>query len=619
MPPARASSFRSRAALAASVVLTSTCNFEHPFADESDHRGEGASGKQGTSGVPSDPGHTGGRGSGGDAGAPFTAGADGGSQAGTHSDPGGSGSTESCEDLTSDLCMTVTWPLGIVPYRRDAMVPEGLWPSLRGAVGMWDFLPVWDSQIAFVDDSSPVRPLLHFDMTPGCGVVRRSADALTFALSSCSDLLDITREVGVALGLPRVHQRTDRDRHLDMAEPGQFDCTKGQFFAPCPREAELGVFTTETLLFAPPAPAIPLDACALKPLGSYLYLPKGFAGDPSDGSCEGLFGTREVRSFASDQWALVELYASSRGWTAFRPIGWVPATRWDEGTPAPMVTYRRPVLLTSEEGLLAYALDVDGNRFWRAEYSAEGWSDWHNSESLDSPIEHWTALPVPGSTSFDAFTFSELGLSYARLSNDALVDSFVLGQPPFIGSLDAVRTGDDTLTLFVFSGDAVRVAETDRRGLSDWQTIPGDLFFLTGYGDAAGRGGEQHVVGPALQGGIAYSGRSEVGWSEWTALVPSLGVMTSVAIAMSATGGVDVVGMRAFDGALWHIACSSECSLATSWTHPRLIGGPPTPAGSAGNVTLVETDDHLDLVAMFNDSSTYGGPWHKFLQPSYRH
>jgi hypothetical protein len=512
--------------------------------------------------------------------------------------------------------MKLTWPAGTVPHRRDPQVPDELWDLVRRAIAMWDGVSVWNSELAFVSAAS-VRPILHFDTDAGCGVIRRSTDTLTFALSSCSDATHIAREIGVALGLPRMHQRNDRDRYLDLADPGEFDCRKGQFFERCPREAEIGAFTTESVMFAPAPSEIPPHGCALEPLGSYLYLPKDFEGEPSESSCGRLLDGNEQPPFSFDRAMLAELYAASRGWVPFRPVGWVPQTPWNAGLEMPFEPHSRAPVITTEDELRVYTREGGRNRFWRAAHSSGGWTGWRRGpENSGSLAFDWTLLPVSGSTLVDTFMLSEAGIMYGRFSDDAQLEGTVLGQqPPYLGTLDVVRIDDETIALFVFDFfGVVHVAETVGQTLGDWQTVPSGLSLRSG-GDVTGQGSEHHVVAPVFGGGVGYTTRTELGWSEWITLVPSLGEITSVAIALTPGRGVDVVAMPQLESTLWHFSCASECSSPSSWTMPVLIGATPTPNGTPGTVALAATDGRLDLVALFPGSLAHGGFWHKHWQP----
>jgi hypothetical protein len=591
--------------------------------------GRPSAGRGGSGGLTDpEPDPDAGRGLGGDNSTPGAAGV--GSSGGEVGGNGSAGSTTSCEDLTADLCMTLTWPAGTVPYRRDAGIGEELWTSVQAAMGLWEGAPVWDSTLEFVGGSSPIGPYLVFDLDAGCGVTRRSADALMFALSSCSDTAHIARELGVALGLPRVHQRSDRDRYLDMADRQEFDCTKGEFFDRCPREGELGVFTTHSLMFAPaPSTASP-DACALEPLGGYLYLPSNVEVDPPlFDACESFSRSyAELMSSSSFDWmVLAELYAASRGWTPLAPIGWQAATPWDTGEPLPMNATRQPAVIEADGTVAAYVLDFD-NTPWRTEDSENGWTEWQ-AVAATRDIQQWTLLPVPGSSAVDVFitSYSDSQTLHARFGDEAPGDWIALGPapPPASGNLAAVRGDAGSVTLYAFPGlflfgeppwTPVHTAETDGHTLSSWEPLPDGVLANPG-GSAAGRGAEHHVVTPIVGNGIAYIAKNESRWSEWATLAPSLGPIHYTAIAMTPAGRLEVVAMTVsaeHEGNLWHLSCASDCSSPNRWTKPVVIGGVPMPWGIPESMALAAADTRLDIVAMIHDG-TNRGLWHKRWQP----
>jgi hypothetical protein len=619
MKSARASYSRWRATLLAGVLAaTFTCNFEHPgpLDDAQGGPGEPSVGRGGAGGTPvPDPDIDGGNEHGG-AGSTPAAGAR--SDAGTSGDAGAGGSTESCDDLTAELCMTLTWPSGIVPHTRDPAVPEEIWSWVKDAISLWEGAPVWDSSVAFVSSAAPVRPVLHFDLGAGCGVVRRSADALTFALSLCTDTVHIAREIGVALGLPRMHQRTDRDRYLDMAHRSRFDCTKGQFFDLCPREAVLGAFTSESLMFAQPASELPPILCALEPVGSYLYLPKNAELMPREVErCGSSFSSGSFPPPELDRAALAELYALDRGWTAFRPVGWEPATPWDSGTMLPMAVNYHPVAI-SEDGLLTvFVRDFEDGSLWKIEESGNDWGQWQNYSQAPGDGA-WTMVPAPGSSAVDLYVLQLSEIHYARLEAGLPSEWVNLGAAPeFAVNLEAVREDDETTTLYVFGNGfysttgAVKSARTNGSSLSDWESLPGEMSIST-VGDAVGRGARHYIVVP-FNRGVAHISRSELGWSDWVTLVPALGVLTA-AITVSSAGSLDIVAVSS-DRHIWHLSCDSECSSANRWTPPVLIGAAPTPSGMVDAIALTSSDAGLDVVAMVDDERVGRGPWHKRWRP----
>jgi hypothetical protein len=269
--------------------------------------GPGGNGSGGSSGT-----HRGGDGGSGNRGADGGSG-DAGGDGGTGAAPG------ACENVTEKLCMRTTWPNGIVPYAANDELPVFLSGLVEDAIAPWEGMRVGSTQIHFVSGSIPNVPTLVFSLEKGCGPVRVTDEEITLAFDSCRGH-GAARAVGVALGLPRTHQRADRDRYLLMANPEDFDCTRSDIYEKCPDlgdiPAALGPFDFKTLMTAP---GVDHDTCLLsEPNYPFLYVPRGTFPEPFL-QCEWVY--QDWGSTFRETGQLAELYAIPHGWRPATLVG----------------------------------------------------------------------------------------------------------------------------------------------------------------------------------------------------------------------------------------------------------------------------------------------------------
>ena len=621
------------------ALLTSTC-LEHPTLTAREQ--DAAAGAPAAGGRGGNPGGSGGEqaGMGGNAGngAAATGGGDAGPQ--TDADAG----TETCRDFSTELCMNPTWLAGTVPYARGPDITEELWSTVQTAIDVWHGTAIWDTTLRFVNGPSPVPPGLVFRMADGCGVVSRTADELGFAITGCVDTRHIAREIGVALGLPRLHQRSDRDRTLIMAPRDEFDCSRGEFFDVCPVTAELGPMSSSTLeewfMFVP-ARSGESSACTLAPEGDLLYLPRG--ADPTEpaADCALLVDGSSLElnhdlSSTLEGAALAELYAIPRGWQPARPIG------RDDGPDRPVDTRIAPdmnmstrttlVRLGNPERLAAvvWASSPENELVvWKIEHDGSAWGGWEPGPRLPANLAAYglslSAVSRPGSNAVELFTTAAdvvngtaSELFYARIEPNSEASWASLGSVPTLGSpLSAAPSGDE-IALYGVHGDAIAVAETDGVTLGAWQPIIPLTGATFGIGSPAvvAHAGRQHVV-MAWDSAITYARRDDLGaWSEPVRLAGPVGAL-NVAIGASPEGRLDVLSMSF--GGLWHLSCEAECTSPAAWTRAVAIGGSWTSRALIGEspkpVSVVSWSDAIDIVGpVYSGELLTEMLWHKRWQ-----
>jgi hypothetical protein len=277
----------------------------------------------------------------------------------------------------------------------------------------------------------------------------------------------------------------------------------------------------------------------------------------------------------------------------------------------------------SEDGLLTvFVQDFEDGSLWTIEESGNDWGEWQNhSQALGYGA--WTMVPVPGSSALDVFVLQPSDIRYARLESGLRSEWVNLGAAPeFAVNLEAVREDDETTTLYVFGNEfnsttgAVQSARTNGSSLSDWESVPADMFISTA-GRAVGHGARHYIVVP-FDRGLAHISRNELGWSDWVTLVPSLWIHIA-AITASSDGSLDIVVVSS-DQSIWHLSCDSACSSSSRWSPPVMIGAPPTPNGTVDAIALTSSEAGLDVVVvirdvMFPDYRVSRGLWHKRWRP----
>ncbi|HVR19318.1 MAG TPA: M12 family metallopeptidase [Polyangiaceae bacterium] len=591
-------------------------------------KGGGASARGGTSGAGADGrgAEAGSNGSGGD------------------SSSAGAAGDGSCPDFTADLCMTLSWPAAIVPYERDSTVGQNLWDAVEEAMGMWSGTPTAAAKLEFIaeTDTPRLRPLLRFTLDSGCGVVGRSADELSFALGSCSGARDIGREIGVALGVPRTHQRSDRDRYLELAPRNAFDCEKGQFYEKCPRFSELGRFSTQDLMFVPPSyPAPGLD-CELAPAGDYLYRSKGEELPHSETVNCGVTSS----GYGLHRRALTELYATTLGWSPFRLVG--PdrdANRpVENGLPLDGVSeWEASVLRWEGGGTTIFAwlspwnadqTSVGPSELWRTDDDGHGWGEWMEDPRVPS-ADSAVILPRDGRTADFFVLESESGIVHAAVDDTSEPDWTLLQEQPEERDEQALRvsaltgTRDEAGTIFLYSASSdallfnseLRVAQMSGATLSAWETLPDTPGVLRLA--AAVANGEQCLVALRATGEVSYVQRNARGWSEWFTLLGPEASIVDVAIGSTSLISNPIprlyVLAATFDQVL-QISCEEQCDKPGSWSSPLVVGGSPEPGGIVGvslfpsvlPLSLAPSDEPLELlIRVFDPELNASKIWHK--------
>jgi hypothetical protein len=637
MRRARGSSYR-LALVLLSLLFAKACGFERPelLAPNPDAGAAGASGVGGgASATSGGAAGSGGSATGGSSGAIGTGGdTETGGNAGDAAEGGAGGATPSCTDFTADLCMKLTWPAAIVPYERGADVDEDRWVYVESALDTWRGIRVLSKTLDFVTGTLNIRPSLVFSAKAGCGIVARSADELTFALGSCISTRDIAREIGVALGLPRMHQRSDRDRFLELAPPSAFDCEKGQFYEKCPGPAEVARFSTQDLMFVPPSYPFPPLECALEPDGNYLYLSRSQENLRESVACE--YVLRYLLPIYHH--AVAELYATTLGWSPFRLVG------MDRGPDRPLETQVAPgwayiwapAAVKRESGeTRIFMLASDGTEsetrgriaLWHIDSEGNGWGDWIKSAWI--PSGNSVILPRDGTTAADVvpLVYGE-GLYHGTVDGSADVDWTLLEAQPeieldtlHISELTAARS--NTGTLFIYSvwsrpsgaDSELRVGETDGTSLSAWEALP--LGPLVWSPRAIVTNAGHHLV--AVQtSGIAYIEKTDRNWSEWITLLDGEVPLADVAITSSG-GRIDVFAAThayfPLTNLLLRISCDANCTLPGSWSSPVVVGASPD-EGSIFGLSLVTSNDGVDLVGRIANQDFYSqGLWHKRWRP----
>jgi hypothetical protein len=631
---------RRGAPLALLFLFIKGCGFEQPqlFMPNPDVDTTDTAGGDNTGG-----GTTGGRGNaeGGSSGAsgaePHGGDSSTGGNAGDASGAGAGGSPTECTDFTADLCMKLTWPAAIVPYERDPEVDEDRWVYVESALDMWRGTRVLSTKLEFVTGTLNIRPSLVFTANGGCGIVARSADELTFALDSCTSVRDIAREIGVALGLPRMHQRSDRDRYLNLAPKSAFACEKGQFYEKCPALAEVARFSTQDLMFVPPSyPSPPLE-CAFEPEGNYLYLSRSQERFSESVPCR--YVNRSV--VPGYQHALAELYATARGWSPFRLVG------TDRGADRPLETQVAPnwdhafvpTLVRQESGdITVFTWVSDGNSesetfgssaLWHIDGNANGWGDW--IEDTTMPNASPVILPRDGTTTVDVVLLSiGEGIFHGTVDGSADVDWTLLEAQPEI-MLDTLHVSEltgarsKTGTVFIYTvwkrligADVeLRVGETDGTTLSAWEALPAGPPVHSPRAIVTDAG--QHLVAIQDTPSVAYVEKTDRGWSEWVTLLDDEGFLIDVAITSVGDGRIDVFASAedfvAHAQLLLQISCEANCTLPGSWSSPVVVGASLEQSSIFG-LSLFPSDDGVDLVGRVVDADSGDYRlWHKRWQP----
>ena len=543
---------------------------------------------------------------------------------------GGAAGTDSCVDPALALCMRVSWPSGIVPYRRGMSVDDDTWDMVTSGIEYWQGAPVLGSQIDFVAAPAPVRPWLVFAAEPGCGLLARSADEVTVAVGSCIDERDVAREVGVALGLPRVQQRSDRDRYLLMADESAFDCSRGQYFDSCPSGAEIGPFSVQSILFTPANSRMPPSVCGLEPRGDYLYLLRDVPYGEEVSSCESRVGrpAMTVSWIGRDHAALAELYATTRGWSPFRPVARdLGADRPWERSPSDVSFAYRPVIVQRPGGALSvfdWVATTNSMSLWRAENDGSGWTGWLRGPR--PPEIGAFGLIVSDQGAVDIVVVGA-GIHRATLDGELEVGWISLGPNPLeIEHLLATtnygfgQSDEADIVLYAHHIDAggqdLFVSRVDGTTWSGWESLPVDFAPATAPA-GLNTAGTEHVVVPRSDAGLGYTSRAapDATWTPWIRLPGALGRMTGAQIGRTASGTLVVVASDG--GRVWQQICDDACSSPTSWSSPELITGDATFAGGLPHVALSASNGALDLVAISADTWEVSSPrvWHKHWAP----
>jgi hypothetical protein len=526
---------------------------------------------------------------------------------------GTAGSSGRCEDVTRALCMRPPWPDGVVPSAKPAGLPNFLSRVLDEAIESWEGMAVGSERLQFVEGSRPDVPTLVFSLERGCGPVRVTDEAVIVAFDSCvnqatAEPAAVMRAVGVALGLPRMHQRADRERYLQMARPEAFDCTRSELYDKCPDlgdiPAVLGPFDFSTLMAAP---GVRFEECRTdNPTFPYLYIQRGNFPEPSY-QCDAV--SRDSTDTTHERGALAELYAISHG---FRPAAVVGR---DQGSTLPL-SYElapgvqavgRPALVAlGAQGMAAFVLgessQADGLRrevFMIQTADGENWGE-RGSRCC------WEALPLPPAPAFGELTAS------IRSGSRSTVD-FIYRTAEFLGPVQVHHASYDVETargtawteleppfssaatspLLVASGSASTLllhaydadgngaepveyetyaAEWDFESAPVWRPLP-TLTSPERFETLLFRGGatREHLLASTAEK-VRYASRVPGGvWSEWSALESFLATELARAAFVSTTN-YEIAILSGGPGYFWFSGCAaSPCNVSNAWTEPVVI------------------------------------------------
>jgi hypothetical protein len=576
--------------------------------------GEAASGAGAAAGV--GPGAPGGEGGSGTSGA---GGADGGQ--------GGQG----CVDVEAELCMRPTWPEGTVPYAVDSG-SELVLAAVRDAFRGWEGKPVGSTVLRFVEDPIPNVKTLRFTLDGGCRPTALSDESVNVAIGGCTERRDIARAIGVALGLPSMHRRGNRDRYLVMADAGEFSCEDGTFFETCSDRdgvpATLGPFDYGSVMFAP---STAFDACVLEPNADRLYSPRA-AFDPPEAVCGWASGAGPFAG-SYDDGALTELYAISEGWSPLELVGVDPGPQQLIDACLGTESFRSaPALVaTGNGGLAAFALAGESLRLWSNENDGQSWSRWEELTPLPElhtfPAQFAAAARDDRASVIDAVVVDQIQVfhvSYDRARREA--STFTnLGAPPGaeLGDVAVAPSGVGGAFVYVlspasFTSSTVRIFVRSFHGAvwSEWEALP--ALDDSGYGWSIGAlliEGRQHVVAGTTER-LWHIERANA-WSNWNVLelppfdgarfsLVGLSLVTNAHYRLGVLGSADAGPV--FTG------CSEwPCLLPDAWSKPLALG-------AAGSLAA-STPDRIDIVTTISEMRPatpevpcFDGMWHKRWQ-----
>jgi hypothetical protein len=519
--------------------------------------------------------------------------------------------------------MRPPFPSGVVPYVGDPEWPAWIWAAVHKAIQQWDGLQVGSSELDFTKDRPANERAMVFELRPGCGPAKLTDDALIVAIDGCVDEHALARAIGAALGLPRMHQRADRGRYLQMGRPESFLCEQGEIFEQCPDvgdiPAQLGPFEITTLMFAPGAPR----ECSPEAI---LYHPHG------------PFSTlNQACSWSNDQYslerhekaAITELYTLKQGWRPFVPIG------VDAAANAPFEVelaegvipqeYTLVELDNEELGVFVWATAPSGaGEIW---FSRRGELRWY---SVLSRTSAWTKLfdaPVPPLAGVarkndmnwvDLFFDTAEGLRMASVyvSEVAPSASWSSIEPPdgatYFVAKAARATRRGTIWIYGVREAIARlyVREIGSSFSSSWTVLdglPSQVIVPVATSDGA-----QHLV--AVAENLFYiSADAQRNWSRWSEIPspPSLAGYFDGELVETAGGGVGLV-WTTDSQQLWYWACeTAPCAAPSAWGEPVLLStssmrAPVAALGFGGRIDVVQAMDEERLFPPF-----IRGLWHK--------
>jgi hypothetical protein len=575
----------------------------------------------------------------GGSGTAGSSGAEGGNgNAGGGGDGGTGASSGACENVTEKLCMRPTWPDGVVPYVASDNLPAFLEGLVEDAIAPWEGMRIGSTELHFVNRSSQDFPTLVFSFEKGCGPVRVTDESVTLAFDSCKGY-GVARAVGVALGLPRMHQRADRDRYLLMADRDDFDCTRSDIYEKCPDlgdiPAALGPFDTKTLMSAP---GVDHETCLRdEPNYPFLYVPRGTFREPFL-QCEWVY--QDWSSTYRETGQLAELYAI--------PHGWRPATLMgvDQGSLNPLGLELAPgielsdsfSLVTLEDRRMAlFALDYTSSgtdpdprpkHIWMLDiaeaYGPYGYGCcWEQLPLPPVPANYGrlTAWRRPGEPNVVDFLFITHGkfredtfepstelfhASYDLATHE--VTEWMPLEPPFgpAPPYPIAFTADVSGSLLIYAHDPspggsdplrfeTYVLEWDFAATPEWRPLPtltsSEPLQTLSVKIAEG---EHHLVATTANE-LVYASRAQSGdWSAWSSLAsvetaPQPFDLSGVSFVSSKSHELALVGSGG--GHFWFWACNDRpCNAPNAWSQPvvyRTTAGEPVIIGAS-----VSTDHH---------------------------
>jgi len=507
----------------------------------------------------------------------------------------GAPNTVPCPYYLSQSCWVTTWAVPRIPIELDGALSaeEGL--LVGQATASWEAAPMPENFLQFLRGASGRK--LTFYHLPGCGLRDTNDDEVQFAMADCNTAVDVEREIGVALGIPRTNQRVDRDEYLELAPAYAFSCTdalNGNVYGKCDDKGgtalDIGTFDFRSVMMGD---AISTNAkgCELAPDGARLFRSWVVLPDASTPCAQDVFSPVSVS--VRDKAALIELYSLDEGWTPFRRL----KATVDNGTFLP--TGDPSIVALGSGDLRALSFGNDG-RLWQLGYDS-GTFRWGSWDPLEPPAPSGSGGAVgavsvgkdswagEGSPSLAIGVVSKGFVYVIGVSENAWSN---LGSPPG-GALSAPALAGvprSTIDLFVVGADGqLWCTEWDGDAWSVWARprAPQQGLSLIGQPAAVGRTtGELAVAARATDGSLWFLSRGiDRSWSDWLQ-IGSTGGSGIDAPSITAFGVNRLrVFVRGREGFLWQ-----KTRSGFAWSDFEPLGGVLTHRPAADTTVVGGTD-----------------------------